>query len=93
MNHEPVKTNLPFFAGLCLLGLLAIILSALAARPARAQTGPGLVDGAGFSEPTSDLAAYRQTRRVTSRAQLTPAFQIYRPAGWRKSSARNSAAF
>jgi hypothetical protein len=64
MSHEPVKSNLPFIAGLCLLGLFAIILCALTPLPARAQPRPGLIDNAGFAEPTSDLAAYRQTRLI-----------------------------
>jgi phage shock protein E len=64
MSDEPMKTNLPFVAGLCLLGLLAMAVSALAAPPARAQTEPGLVDYAGFVELGSDLAAYRETRLI-----------------------------
>lgn len=64
MSHEPMKTNLPFVAGLCLLGLLAITISAVAAPPARAQTEPGQVDYAGFAQLTSDLAAYRETRLI-----------------------------
>jgi len=53
MSHEPVKTNLPFIARLCLLGLAAIILSALAPPSARAQPGPGLAEFEGFTKPTS----------------------------------------
>ncbi len=64
MSNEPMKTNLPFVAGLSLLGLAAIMISALAAPPARAQTEPGFVDYAGFVELGSDLAAYRETRLI-----------------------------
>ena len=68
MNHEPVKTNLPFFAGLCLLGLLAIILSALAARPARAgvRAAPG---GLAPKRPARTAARCANQSQVAARAR------------------------
>ncbi len=64
MNHEPMKTNLPVVAVLALLGLLAMIVGALAVPPARAQPNPGLIDYPGFLELGSEIAAYRQNRLV-----------------------------
>jgi len=64
MNHEPMKTNLPVVAVLALLGLLAMIVGALAVPPARAQADPGLIDYPGFLELGSEIAAYRDTRLI-----------------------------
>ncbi len=64
MNHEPMKTNLPVVAVLALLGLLAMIIGALAVPPARAQADPGVVDYPGFLKLGSEIAAYRDTRLI-----------------------------
>lgn len=64
MNHEPMKTNLPIVAIFSLLGLLAMIIGAVAVPPAHSQTDPALVDYPGFLELGSDIAAYREDRLV-----------------------------
>ncbi len=64
MNPEPVRTNLPVVAFVALLGLVVILLGALAVPPARAQTDPGFVDFPGFIELGAEIADYRETRLV-----------------------------
>jgi len=64
MSQPVTKTTLPRFAGLSLLGLIAVAICTLAALPARAQTDPGFVDYAGFVELSSELQAYRETRLI-----------------------------
>jgi len=64
MNPEPVRTNLPVVAFVALLGLIVILLGALAVPPARAQTDPGFVDYSGFMELGAEIAAYRETRLI-----------------------------
>lgn len=66
MNPEPVRTSLPIVALVALLGLLAIIIGALAVPPAQAQgqVDPGFVDYPGFLELGAEIAEYRETRLV-----------------------------
>jgi phage shock protein E len=64
MNHEPMKTNLPFVAALALAGLAAMIIFALTAPAAEADEKPGLIDYPGFIELGTDIAAYRETRLI-----------------------------
>jgi phage shock protein E len=64
MKNEPMKSNMPIVAIFALLGLLAMIIGAIAVPPARAQADPGLVDYPGFLELGADIAAYRESRLV-----------------------------
>lgn len=64
MNHEPMKTNLPFVAAMAIAGLAAMILFAVLSAPAEADEKPGLVDYPGFLELGQDIAAYRETRLI-----------------------------
>jgi phage shock protein E len=64
MNHEPMKTNLPFVAALALAGLAIMILFGLAAPKAQAQTPPSHIDYSGFVELTTEVAAYRESRLI-----------------------------
>ena len=64
MNPEPARTDMPIVAIIALLGLIVILLGALIAPPARAQTDPGFVDYPGFLELGGEIAAYRETRLV-----------------------------
>lgn len=64
MNPQPVRTHLPLVALAALIGLFVILLGALLAPPARAQTDPGFVDYQGFMDPGAELAACRKTRLI-----------------------------
>lgn len=64
MEPEPVRTDMPVVAIIALLGLVVILLGALIAPPARAQTDPGLVDYPGFLELGADIAAHRESRLI-----------------------------
>jgi phage shock protein E len=64
MNHEPMKTNLPFVAALALAGLAAMIIFALTAPAAEAEEKPAQVDYPGFLQLGGDIAAYRETRLI-----------------------------
>ena len=64
MNTEPVRTRLPVVALVALLGLIAIVIGALAVPPAQAQTEPGQVDYPGFLELGSEIANYRESRLI-----------------------------
>jgi len=64
MNHEPMKTNLPIVALCALMGLVLMVIGAIAVPPAQSETDPGRVDYSGFIELGTDVADYRQGRLV-----------------------------
>lgn len=64
MNPEPARTDMPIAAIIALLGLIVILLGALIAPPARAQTDRGFVDYPGFMELGTEIAAWRETRLI-----------------------------
>lgn len=65
MNHEPMKTNLPIVALFALLGLIVMVIGALAVPPAHSQTEPGQVDYSGFMELGAEVAEYREDRLIS----------------------------
>jgi hypothetical protein len=64
MNHEPMKTNLPIVALFALLGLVLMVIGAVAVPRAHSETDPGQVDYSGFIELGTEVADYRQGRLV-----------------------------
>jgi phage shock protein E len=64
LDREPLRTPLPFLAGIAIFGLFVMALGGLAAPQARAQADEGLIDYPGFLQLGGEIAAYRESRLI-----------------------------